>query len=552
MPTDSGAGSRTADILLDAMPALQRELTSAPPAPIAASAAASSSRSRTARSRGDPDHPANLGRLCSKGAALGETLGLTPAGCSTPHDRRRGARAGTRRSTWSPRGFAETIAEHGPDSVAFYVSGQFLTEDYYVANKLMKGFIGTATSTPIRGCAWRPRSPAMSAPSARTSCPASTRTWDEADLVVLVGSNAAWCHPVLYQRLHGGARGARHEDRRHRSAPHRDRRGRRSASADRARQRRRAVQRPAGVSERDRRDRPRLGSRDHVAGLTAALAAARDRGADMRSTAAAGDAASIRELLETFYDLFAATERVLTVFSPGRQPVARPAPTRSTRSSTAISPPAGSAGRAWDRSRSPASPTRWAGARSAAWPTSSPRICASTIRPTSTALRPLLAGAAHWRRKPGLKAVDMFDAVARRPDQGDLDRGDQSRRQHAARRPGARGAGSAARSSSSPIAGRPTPRRFADVVLPAAGWGEKDGTVTNSERRISRQRAFRAPPGEARARLVDQFAEVGRRMGWARRLRLRTAGRDLSRARGAVGLRERRRARFRHRRAGRA
>ncbi len=90
---------------------------------------------------GDPDHPANRGRLCSKGAALGETLGDTGrllyptiAGCRASWDEALDLIAGR---------FAETIAAHGPDSVALYVSGQFLTEDYYVANKLMKGFVGS-------------------------------------------------------------------------------------------------------------------------------------------------------------------------------------------------------------------------------------------------------------------------------------------------------------------------------------------------------------------------------------------------------------------------
>jgi assimilatory nitrate reductase catalytic subunit len=63
----------------------------------------------------------------------------------------------------SPRAFSSIIAAHGPEAVAFYLSGQLLTEDYYVANKLMKGFIGSAMSIPIRGCACPPRSPATSA-----------------------------------------------------------------------------------------------------------------------------------------------------------------------------------------------------------------------------------------------------------------------------------------------------------------------------------------------------------------------------------------------------
>jgi assimilatory nitrate reductase catalytic subunit len=90
---------------------------------------------------GDPAHPANLGRLCSKGAALAETLNdsrrlLHPQiqGCDASWD--------AALSVIATR-FQEAIAEHRPDSVAFYVSGQLTTEDYYVANKLMKGFIGS-------------------------------------------------------------------------------------------------------------------------------------------------------------------------------------------------------------------------------------------------------------------------------------------------------------------------------------------------------------------------------------------------------------------------
>ena len=91
---------------------------------------------------GDPEHPANFSRLCSKGAALGETLSLDGR-LLAPHIR-------GERVDWESalnavsQGFADIIRQHGPDAVAFYVSGQLLTEDYYVANKLMKGFIGSA------------------------------------------------------------------------------------------------------------------------------------------------------------------------------------------------------------------------------------------------------------------------------------------------------------------------------------------------------------------------------------------------------------------------
>ena len=91
---------------------------------------------------GDKAHPANFGRLCSKGAALGETLSL--------EDRLLYPEIDGQRVSWDraldtvASGFRDIIARHGPDAVAFYVSGQLLTEDYYAANKLIKGFLGTA------------------------------------------------------------------------------------------------------------------------------------------------------------------------------------------------------------------------------------------------------------------------------------------------------------------------------------------------------------------------------------------------------------------------
>src|SRR5487761_691395 len=116
---------------------------------------------------GDPRHPANSGSLCSKGAALAETLASEgrllhpvirqhggPAQPGRDHSLARNSRAEARQVGWDEalthvaEGFMAAIREHGPDSVAFYVSGQLLTEDYYVANKLMKGFIGSANIDP--------------------------------------------------------------------------------------------------------------------------------------------------------------------------------------------------------------------------------------------------------------------------------------------------------------------------------------------------------------------------------------------------------------------
>ena len=144
---------------------------------------------------GDGEHPANRGRLCSKGTHLGETLGLEGRLLYPEID--------GRRASWDKairlvaRKFADTVARHGPDSVAIYVSGQLLTEDYYVANKLMKGFIGSGNiDTNSRLCI-------SSAVAGNTRAfgedvvPATYDEHDEADLIVQLGSNTAWCHPVV-------------------------------------------------------------------------------------------------------------------------------------------------------------------------------------------------------------------------------------------------------------------------------------------------------------------------------------------------------------------
>ena len=116
------------------------------------------------------------------------------------------------------------IARDGPDAVAFYLSGQLLTEDYYVANKLMKGFIGSANvDTNSRLCMASSVAGHRRAFGADT-VPGCYEDLDQADLLVLVGSNAAWCHPVLFQRMLANKQTPRRAHRRDRSAPHRYRR----------------------------------------------------------------------------------------------------------------------------------------------------------------------------------------------------------------------------------------------------------------------------------------------------------------------------------------
>src|SRR6202047_407067 len=153
---------------------------------------------------GDPQHTANFARLCSKGSALGETLGLQDR---LLYPMIRCSKGTMERVAWSDaldhvaHRLKHIVARDGPGAVAFYLSGQLLREDYYVANKLMKGFIGSANvDTNSRLCMASSVAGHRRAFGADT-VPGCYEDLDEADLLVLIGSNAAWCHPVLYQRM---------------------------------------------------------------------------------------------------------------------------------------------------------------------------------------------------------------------------------------------------------------------------------------------------------------------------------------------------------------
>ena len=156
---------------------------------------------------GDTEHPANFGRLCVKGSSLHETTGSQG---QTLYPRVLGSRVSWDRALDEVAGAIRAAVEnHGPESVAFYLSGQLLTEDYYVANKLAKGFIGTPhVDTNSRLC----MSSAVAAHKrafGEDVVPGCYEDLELADLLVLTGSNAAWNHPVLYQRMKAADRPGR-------------------------------------------------------------------------------------------------------------------------------------------------------------------------------------------------------------------------------------------------------------------------------------------------------------------------------------------------------
>jgi assimilatory nitrate reductase catalytic subunit len=157
----------------------------------------------TVQVAGDFEHPSNFGRLCIKGSNLADTLGLETRVLHPMFGRKNHRKV----TTWDAAiekiadQFQACIDQYGRDSVAFYVSGQLLTEDYYVVNKFVKGYLGTANiDTNSRLC----MSSAVAAHKrafGEDIVPASYEDFEFTDMVVLVGSNTAWCHPVLYQRI---------------------------------------------------------------------------------------------------------------------------------------------------------------------------------------------------------------------------------------------------------------------------------------------------------------------------------------------------------------
>ncbi|HVJ37004.1 MAG TPA: molybdopterin-dependent oxidoreductase [Stenotrophomonas sp.] len=155
---------------------------------------------------GDPDHPANHGRLCSKGRALPQSVASHAGRLLAPQLRVR--RDQPRREVDWERALehvaarmAAIVREHGPDAVAFYLSGQLLTEDYYVFNKLAKGLLGTANiDTNSRLC----MSSAVSAYKRAFGAdgpPTCYEDLEHARTVLFAGSNMAYAHPVLFRRL---------------------------------------------------------------------------------------------------------------------------------------------------------------------------------------------------------------------------------------------------------------------------------------------------------------------------------------------------------------
>jgi assimilatory nitrate reductase catalytic subunit len=492
-------------------PALRATRTTCPYCGVGCGILATPDNSGGAAISGDPEHPANFGRLCSKGSALGETLGLEDR---LLYPMIRCSKGVMERVAWSDaldhvaHRFAHIVARDGPGAVAFYLSGQLLTEDYYAANKLMKGFIGSANvDTNSRLCMSSTVAGHRRAFGADT-VPGCYQDLDEADLLVLVGSNAAWCHPVLFQRmlankLERGARIVVIDPRRTETAEDADLFLGLKPGTDTALFSGLLVHlADTGALDQDYIEH-------HTSGFEDALARARSIAGSLGATALATGLAE--QDVADFFRIFANTPRVVTLYSQGVNQSAQ-----GTDKVNAIINCHLATGRIGKLGASPFSLTgqpNAMGGREVGG-------LANQLAAHMTFTPPDIERVRRFWKAPriatheGLKAVQMFEAIAR----GEIRALWVMGTNPAVSLPDADAARAALKKLelfvvSENVRSNDTVNAGAHVLLPAQAWGEKSGTVTNSERRISRQRAFLTPAGESKP---DWWivSEIAKRLGF--------------------------------------
>ena len=458
---------------------------------------------------GDVKHPSNYGKLCIKGSNLADTLGLETRLLHPMlgrKDQREVTDWNTATSTIAHK-FQQYIEQYGRDSIAFYVSGQLLTEDYYVVNKFVKGYLGTANiDTNSRLC----MSSAVAAHKrtfGEDLVPASYEDFEYTDMVVLVGSNTVWCHPVLYQRIM------------------------------KAREQRDlfvVVIDPRFTSTCEAADLhlPILPGQDvalfngllqylyqhgdvdqefvaaHTQGLEQAFASSTAE-ASIKDVAARTGISTAK--LSQFFEKFAQIDKVMTLFSMGVNQSSRGVDKANSIINCHLL-----TGKIGKLGAAPFSMTGQPNAMGGREVGGLANMLAAHLDLENLEHQQLVQN--FWQspyiaKQAGFKAVDLFQAVesgkikaiwimATNPVVS-LPDADQVKR----------ALDKCEFVVVSDICQDTDTTQYADVLLPALGWGEKDGTVTNSERRISRQHAFLDAPGESKADWWA-IAQVAKQMGF--------------------------------------
>ncbi|MCC4815653.1 nitrate reductase [Vibrio lentus] len=476
--------------------------------------------------RGDKDHPSNYGKLCTKGIALGDTV--TPLGRLTQPAHIQNEQK--QELDWNSATqlvadkFNQTIEEFGADSVAFYVSGQLLTEDYYVANKLMKGFIGSGNIDSNSRLCMASTVVGHKRAFGTDTVPVCYEDLEQADLVVITGSNLAWCHPVLFQRLRAAKQAnpalkvividPRYTD----TCDIADIHLALESGSDVA-----LFNGLLGyLDDNDKLDSNYI--EHHTQGFTEAVRSA----THYRYTESGWGDKSVPELtglteqqLEQFYKLFASNEKVLTIYSQGVNQS-----TQGCDKVNAIINCHLATGKIGKPGMGPFSVTGQPNAMGGREVGGLANTLAAHFEfgdPQSHQTVSEFWQTDSLATHAGLKAIDLFDAM----NEGKIKAVWIMATNPVVSLPDSEKIKAALEKCpfvvvSDCIADTET-TRLADVVLPAQGWSEKSGTVTNSERRISRQRRILPSPGEAKP---DWWIlkEVAQKMGFKEQFDYRHEG----------------------------
>lgn len=454
---------------------------------------------------GDEKHPANSGKLCSKGSDLENTL--------STENRLLQPMINDESCSWDEAvktisdNLKQTLNEYGPESVAFYVSGQLLTEDYYVANKFVKGYLGTANiDTNSRLCM------ASSVAGHKRSfgsdtVPGCYEDLELANLVVLVGSNLAWCHPIVFQRLCKAR-----EDRPNMNIVVVD--PRRTATASMA-DSHLAIQ-PGSDSIlfcgllKYLKDNHTL-NQEYIDSYTVQFDVCLESVQDCTLDYVEQQTGLAQSDIETFYQQFAQTPETVTLYSQGINQSEN-----GTDSVSSIINCHLATGRIGLPGSGPFSITGQPNAMGGREVGGLSNMLASHMNLEDPKHRDCVQrfwGSPHIAQRAGLKAVDLFDAVATQKIRFIWIMATNP----ADSMPMANSVSQALKNCPfvvvSDVVNHSDTQEFANVRLPSSAWSEKDGTVTNSERYISRQRALRPSTGNAKPDWW-QICKVAQQLGF--------------------------------------
>jgi len=440
---------------------------------------------------GDKLHPANEGALCVKGSALAESLDM-PSRLLYP-------KVNGKETSWEhvtdiiANAYCEAIDHHGADTTAMYVSGQLLTEDYYLANKFMKGFVGSANiDTNSRLC----MSSAVVAnirAFGEDIVPVNYSDIDDAELLVICGANTAWTHPVLYRRIQ--------QAKQHNSDlkvvvidP------RETVTAQQA-DMHLAIPNDGDIALfngllRYCMDNGAL-SRDYIAQHTQGFEqlARAVKSPDYCLAALSESLQLNQELLIQFYRWFATTKKVVTLFCQG----VNQSQSGADKGNCIINAHLAT-GKIGYPGAGPFSITGQPNAMGGREVGGLANQLAVHRGFDSDSIKQV---SQFWQTErlatqPGLKAVEMFEAVER----GDIEVIWIMATNPVVSMPDSEFIRQALDKCPLVIVSDITEdsdiAQYADILLPSAGWGEKQGMVTNSERMLTRQRQFLQPRGEAK------------------------------------------------------